>query len=358
MHHILHCSRFQGRVLASFVAYSISACLCVAPGAAQTVSTSLWVTDAAVIAHARLGNTLYVGGSFGSVGPASGGGAPTDSATGAPIAGFPKVSGTITAAIPDGSGGWYIAGAFDAVGGVPRSGAARVLANNTVAAWNPACQGVQALALVNGRVYLAGVFTTVNGQPRSGLAAVDTVMGTPISWTATPNGAVNTLAVAAGKAYIGGTFTTINGQPRNHLAALDATTGALLAWDPNADGNVNRLIVSGVVVYVGGSFTSISGQPRNRLAAVNAGTGALSTWDPNLNGLVLSLATASGKVYAGGAFGTVGDSTRNYVAAIDSVTGIATGWKPDVDGIVQAIAVQGIPAASSRSTPLWPPTSK
>src|SRR5437867_12467975 len=58
-------------------------------GAAQSIRQDLWVTDGTVNAVARSGNTLYIGGAFGRLGPPTGGGAPLDS-NGVVLSGFAK----------------------------------------------------------------------------------------------------------------------------------------------------------------------------------------------------------------------------------------------------------------------------
>src|SRR2546428_163520 len=85
----------------------------------QTVNPNLWVTNGPVSAVVRDGGTIYVGGDFTRVGPATGGGVPLDATTGSLQPFFPKVAGIVRVAIPDGSGGWYIGGSFTYVGGLP-----------------------------------------------------------------------------------------------------------------------------------------------------------------------------------------------------------------------------------------------
>src|SRR5258705_2560642 len=92
---------------------------------AQTIRPDFYVTNGPVHALTLSGGTLYVGGAFTQVGPATGPGIPLGSSDGLPIAGFPKVAGglrpRVNVAVPDGSGGWYIGGLFHSVGGLPRS---------------------------------------------------------------------------------------------------------------------------------------------------------------------------------------------------------------------------------------------
>src|SRR5439155_27376217 len=88
----------------------------VGPAAGQAVDTSLWVTDGQVSAVALSAGTVYIGGGFTNVGPPSGGCQGVSTASGVPVANFPKVAGLVFAAAPDGSGGWYIGGYFSGVG--------------------------------------------------------------------------------------------------------------------------------------------------------------------------------------------------------------------------------------------------
>ena len=262
---------------------------------------------------------------------------------------FPKVNGRIQAAVPDGSGGWYIAGDFTKVGSSFRLRLARVLYTGKVASWDPQVEPAQVNALAlspdGKRLFVGGAFTTVGGTSRNRLAAVDTTTGTvDPNWNPNAGGTVNTLAVSGGKVYAGGAFTSIGGATRNRLAAVDATTGTVDPnWNPNAGGTVNTLAVSGGKVYAGGTFTTVGGTSRNRLAAVDATSGAVdSSWNPNAGGTINTLAVSGGKVYAGGAFTTVGGTSRNRLAAVDATSGaLDSSWNPNAGGTINTLAVSG-----------------
>src|SRR5262245_255940 len=99
-------SRLHDRRVYGFLAATLF--LAASPAVAQIADTSLWVTNGRVEAIVRNLNTIYIGGLFTTVGLASGGGAPVSVSSGSPVAPFPKVIGTVSAAITDGAGGWFI----------------------------------------------------------------------------------------------------------------------------------------------------------------------------------------------------------------------------------------------------------
>ena len=91
----------------------------------QTVDPNLPVTDGQVRAMVRSGNTLFIGGDFSRVGPATGCLVPIDAASAVPLS-LPMVAGEVHEVAPDGAGGWYVGGLFSSVAGVPRANLAHV----------------------------------------------------------------------------------------------------------------------------------------------------------------------------------------------------------------------------------------
>jgi len=318
-------------------------------GLCQAIDQKFWVTNGYVNAVATSGNTVYLGGGFTQVGPATGGWVAIDASTGAGLHPYPMVAGQVFACAADGFGGWFIGGAFTAVRGQARNNLAHIDASGNLTDWNPNANGpVGHLAVSAGTVYTSGNFTSIGGQTRRSIAALDATTGAATAWNPNPNQVgVAALAVSGGTVYVGGTFTSIGGQARNNVAAFDATTGAATAWNPNADGEVWALVVSGGTVYAGGVFTSIGGKVRNDLAALDATTGAATGWNPNPSPypLIHALAVSEGTVYVGGQFTSIGGQARSNLAALDATTGAATAWNPNVsdpvEAIVQALAVSG-----------------
>jgi hypothetical protein len=298
--------------------------------------------------------TVYVGGNFTRLGPQTGGGVRVDATTGEPLAGFPVVDGSVDAAAPDGSGGWYIGGQFTRVSGQPRDNLAHVLADGSVdAVWTPAATfgrprpdgaRIYALARDGDVVYVSGAFSQLDDVPRLFLGAVD-VAGKITDWAPTFDGiSVFALASYQGTVYLGGDFREVNGEARMSLAAVDSS-GALTPWNPGArnpptSGNayVSSLVISGDTLVLGGWFTDVGGQPRAALAAVDARSGTPTPWAPHLEltadpmgPWVGSLAVWSGALYAGGSFTEVDGQPRQGIVAFDA-TGRLSSWAPALDG--------------------------
>ena len=163
----------------------------------QSTVDILPVTDGPVHAIVNNGNTIYIGGSFAYVGPFTGGGVPLNMSDGTVISSFPKVNGSVSTIIQDGSGGWYIGGTFNKVGGITLNNIAHINSDLSVdQSWNPnANNTVSALALLNSAVYAGGVFTNIGGSARNHIAAIDVSTGTSTTWDPNANFPVSALAV-------------------------------------------------------------------------------------------------------------------------------------------------------------------
>src|SRR5258705_11882271 len=119
-------------VLRWHLTLGVVACLARA-ASAQVVDSTLWCLEPGdrVLAIARDGSTIYIGGNFSSVGPASGGGVLLDAYSGTLSPRFSKIAGRVNAVASDGRGGWFVGGLFAAVGGSPRNNLAHLLGDRT-----------------------------------------------------------------------------------------------------------------------------------------------------------------------------------------------------------------------------------
>jgi hypothetical protein len=313
--------------------------------------------NASVYALAVAGSTVYVGGKFTSIGGVDRNGIAALDATGAVTAWNPDAisgdyNGSISALAVSGST-VYVGGSFDSIGGQARNCLAALDASSGLAtAWDPEPSSagyatVYALAVSGSTIYAGGDFTSIGGQTRNHIAALDAGTGLATAWDPNASTSVRALAVAGSTVYAGGWFTSIGDVGRNNIAALDASSGLATAWDPNPDRAVDAIAVSGSTVYVVGYFTSIGGRSRSEIAAIDAATGLATGWDPSAGGTsyheVNTLAVSGSTVYVGGEFSTVGGQARDNLAALDAGTGLATAWDPGVGGpsyaTVYALAV-------------------
>lgn len=330
------------------------------PALAQTANPDLWATDpyGSVQAIERTPTTIYLAGSFRSVGPVTGQGLPTQVSTGAPFATYPRVSGNVEVVLADGERGWFIGGSFDRVGDEVRKNLAYVFADGRVSSWAPDPDGtVWALTLSQGTLYVGGFFSNIAGSPRSGAAAIELRWDRLLDWNPDVEGGwVRAIAVDGSRVYLGGYFRSVGGQPRSGLAAVDRATGVPTQWNPAGNASeVFAIEIEGQAVYVGGQFYVMDGQLRALLAAFDRLTNDLLPWSwvveriPECNHcdngpFVRALAVADGRLYLGGSFTHVDGIARAGLAAINLTTHTLTAWDAQATGVppypyVYALAV-------------------
>ncbi len=341
------------QTLLAVTAYLVCAAIALAIGAysatASTPNSSDWTVDGDVNAITESGGTSYVGGSFTSVSLDTGPGAGFSASTGSPDPDLPEVNGNINAVESDGSGGWYIGGAFTQVGGIARNRIAHIKSNGSVdSSWNPnANSTVRALEVVGSNVFAAGSFTSIGGLTRKYLAKLSTITGTAdATWNPNLNGAAYSLEVdGTSYIYVGGSFTKVQSSTRNRAAKISQSgTGNAQGFNPNvADGTVYAIALNGSsLIYVGGSFTQIYNKSRSRIAYLSTNTGAPYTWDPGANGTVRALEFYNSYLYVGGdfnGFNSFGGKSRDYIASIWTGTATASNWNPDADARVRTLDI-------------------
>jgi len=364
--------------------------------AAETSSTPRldWVFNGPVRATARIGNTLYVGGNFTRVMPASGALAnllalsPT---TGALVpTNIPTLDNFPYAIEPDGAGGYFISGFANF------ATAAKIVHTRADGSVDPAFQpppgaGGQMLR-VGTRLFVTGLLQA-NGVVRA-IVALDTATGgllpfapvlpagdnAVVGLTADGNrlfllsgsgfGAmryVTAVDVASGaqlwQSDVTGALVSGSGALRmvggrlivgiGRLYSLEPSTGVVdPAWGSGqlSTASIVSIVASGPAIYVGGFFTTFHGQPRSHLAAVDAATGALLPWSPQASARVKSmLVSPTGTVFVGAGSPTFGitftiNGLARGVFEIDG-TGAVTPFTPQAP-IDTAALLQFTPAGS------------
>jgi len=302
-----------------------------------------WVTNGQVHAVERTADATYIGGNFSMVGPYSGSGVVVSKSTYERDESVALVAGEVRASVPDGSGGWFIGGAFSTVGGVARPYLAHLSADGSLdTSWDSATDAtVGALWLEGSTLYVGGDFSTCGGQARDRLAALDAATGTATAWDPGADAYVHEIVVDGATVYVSGEFNNTGGSARDYIAALDATTGAATAWNPAADSFVYALAVDGSSVFAGGDYSTIGGQPRGSIAELSVATGLATSWNPGADGQINDLVVDGATLYVAGGFTTIGGAGRNRAAALDTTTGTPSAWDPDADAPVEALLLDG-----------------
>ncbi len=245
-------------------------------------------TDGIINTMERKGDTLFIGGTFSRVfdGYNSGKfGTAFDRTNWGIKAEWARPNAEVHCVIPDGSGGFYIGGAFTKVGDSARAGIAHLdsfgrvtqkFSGITVSGY------VKAFTLKNDTLYFGGSFTSVNTQSRYNLASINITSNTLINWNPYANNTVKVLTHFANTLYIAGDFDTIAGQYRKNLASITIPLGTVTSWNPLPSSEVKAILPLNSRVFVAGDFVSVGGQSRKYVASLDPQSGAANSWSIDL----------------------------------------------------------------------------
>ncbi|HEX3332069.1 MAG TPA: hypothetical protein VHS27_19250 [Gaiellales bacterium] len=337
-------------------------------------------TNAVVRSIMYMNGVAYLAGDFTQVAPAgaSMGGAGTVTRHG--LAACNETTGAITKWNPGATGGTgrayslahlgntiYVGGNFTTLGGKPRHDIGAVTTAGVATAFNPGASDTVYVVRVapNGNIFAGGTFGTLAGKTHGRIGEL-TPAGTSVAWNPTVGqvtGAacpprchpvVFTIAFSGTTVYLGGHFGLVDGVSRNSAASV-STAGTLLQWNPNVFAAANcptcqtvetervyTLIPDSTTgeVYACGGFWQVNGNKRSfNLAAFNPTTGAL---DPHFtvqdDGDTPGCALHNGILYFGGHFNYVGVGCQHstvapcfvyhHVAAANVVNNTVLGWNP------------------------------
>jgi len=359
-------------IVASVLIAGISSAVAALPVIADTT----WGTNGKVDAVLRVGNTIYVAGTFSSLqDPNSTATKPVtnlagiDATTGLPTSFAPAVNGEVfgLAQSPDGSR-LYAVGNFTTVGAATQK---RIAVFDTttgaLTAWKPfgwPNNVVRGIAVTADHVYIGGSFTLLGTTAASHIASLSPVDGSASpGFTASADDLVRDFAVTSGRLYLAGNFTNVNGTPQGKLTAINPTTGATIAgvyhpsypvldlavgtnlygaggggggkafavnlatgakvWEKKTDGNVQAVDVLNDTPYFGGHFLKYDGTVVAQLVRADPATGALDkTWLPQVTAGFLGVFAIDGyspnKLYVGGDFTRVqGIKQTNFAQFTD-----------------------------------------
>jgi len=337
------------------------------------------ITDGAVDAIARIGDTVLAGGTFSHVTDAGGELSRPyllgfDNGTGRVSGTFrPQVSGAVEAIAPGPTAGTvYVGGRFGTVDGVRRKGVALLnLADGSlVSSFDPPYLNgtVTELATVHGHLLIGGTFGTAGGATRGGLASLDPATGAlddyltvrlaghhnggtggvgTKSWAITPDG---------GTMIVIGNFRTAGGVDHDQIVRLDLSgdqasvdpTFGTSAFEASCNANSFDSWVRDVAMAPDGSYFVVvtTGGPggtalcdsASRWETAAVGANVAPTWVDHSGGDTFLSATVTGAgVYVGGHFrwlnNTAGHDSagagavgRASIAVLDPASGLPYAW--------------------------------
>jgi outer membrane protein assembly factor BamB len=295
------------------------------------------------------GATVYLGGTFGTVGGKTHTRiAAVDATTGAPVQTFKGKANAEVMSLAVGATGLYAGGSFTLMDNVAHNYLAEVDLSTgaLVTGWTGSAGAkVNAIALTTdgSRLVVGGTFATLDGVTQREIGALSPATGALLGWTTHPSFPITTLAVDASGVYAAGTGAGGN------VVAYVPSTGAQL-WNAALDGNDQAIAVDSGNVYVGGHFNNYCGPgtgtggcaapvARDHLLALNETNGTLLPWHPAANGVlgVFALAGGDGTLESGGDFTKIGGATQQGFAEFpeislptvtDSAGGVPTSTTP------------------------------
>lgn len=277
------------------------------------------------------------------------------------------VDNTIYSITDDGTGDWYVAGAFTVLDNSTRKFLAKVDGTGDVQPWNPGSAlwtEMRTVAFDPG-FPSSGIFCGGRDDFFYTSPHIGKVVGTTVYY---PEVSTNTPPYPTGFA-----FRSVSGFNRALAVGPDATFGGnstnrddFAEWVVGGNitspqfrpvfgtgGKFWNIAMSGSTAIVVGEFTQIERHngsgwdtvTRGNMAAVDLSTSPITftALDPNANGVIYDVVISGSIAYVAGTFTQIGGVSRAGLAAVDLTTGNVTSWNPNPSpsGTVNAIAVDG-----------------
>ena len=313
------------------------------------------------------------------------------------------INGVVTSAIPDGQGGFYIAGDFTKIGDSSRKYIAQINGNGKPTAWRPvADSSVNVLLKRNDTLFIGGAFKHFAGKTRSCFAMYsisgDSVCRNGGIQAFTFMRSIHTFLLQNDTLIYGGIPTGVGSFDKNirkynfkndvnmgwelsftdyayvyqlalsadqstlifsgysngeYIKGVSNSTGAQkyfinvsMYWPTGSNnGKVLGLQVHGSKAYVIGDFEFLLNNfgtfSRKGFSAFDPLTGALYNDDLALDGYPSFLKTEGGKIFLSGKFNSIRGVSRNQFAAVDTGTLAVGDYTPNASDPLTALVFNG-----------------
>lgn len=274
-----------------------------------------------------------------------------------------------------------IGGVFTNVNRTTRHGVARLNPDGTVDPTFDPGSGVTSTWLrgevevvrlqADRKILIGGTFTHVGGVPRSGIArlnpegSVDLQFDPGEGVMRTVPGTINTLEVQPdGKIVIGGFFDSVSSVSRRNIARLSPDGTVDTSFNPGSGTDEAVLAIalsSDGKILIGGAFGRVNEVDRGRIARLNANGGLDLTFNvgSGANSTVRSLILQpNGQILAGGYFETFAGTARDGIARLNWDGSLDATFAPSAGfGLVYAMELQADDRILIGSA-VWPPVKR
>ena len=345
-----------------------------------------WQTDGIVWAAASAGGKVFVGGDFSAIRPPGAAVGATssvaranlavlDGATGNPLSCAPAVTGSTNASVrslevsPDGKT-LYVGGSFTSVGGVTgrrHLAAVDIATCKTVSAFAPQPNAtVRAIDSTASTVYFGGGLTYVGSTTRGRAAAVSAVgttqPGALLAWDPRFDKEVRALALRPGgsEVVVGGDFDLANGAGSHALVVVDPVGGDNRFTYPTLIPAAS--VVKDLAVDSSGFYTANEGngfQQFDGRIALDWSTHA-QRWRDTCLGATQAVVAYGGVLYSGShvhdctTMGSFPDGPRFHLLAQSVSDPTLLPWFPQTnDGIGEALGPRDMVVSDAASDHMW-----
>ncbi len=258
--------------------------------------------------------------------------------------------GVVYTVVKDDQGGYFIAGDFNSIDGVPRQSLARLHADGALdLQWDPGSFDgpVDALAYDQGILYAGGSFTQINGIEWNYFAAFDANAQLLTRVIPEIPGRITDFAHNGDELYIAGHSNSLESYYLAKISLNPPDDTPALEWTSTIFGNfIQDIVYANNFVYVAGGYGFNSPLAQN-LNAFGAETGDhQANFAPNIGwtgnnsapGIIYDLASDGSNLYVAGSFNIINQQVRYNFAAFGPDNTLlpwapSIGWTPASSGI-------------------------
>ncbi|MBP7496842.1 MAG: T9SS type A sorting domain-containing protein [Bacteroidales bacterium] len=299
----------------------------------QKLHTGFYSTDGSVNVVKQQGCDLYLGGSFYWIGHKEGAISMFNEGISKPDTNFPFIRDA-RKIIPDGKGGWYIAGGFDKLNFIPVKKLIRLKPNLTI---DPSFKSpdfhnytFQTMLLDETYLYLAGDIT-ITGSDIKYLLRLNAETGELDSeWKPQPDNIVNKIIIQGDKLITSGDFGMIGGERLRYFAILDKNSAkAISLLSANSSSNDMTAQNDTLFVLTGGYVwqnAATYGIQAFRNACVKAGNDEPDKRTPFETQFESIISDNKKGWYVGGNFTTLGGIATQRIARINEDLSVDTNF--------------------------------